>query len=181
MSGRIVHHFCHRFYRMDRSTVKPNGRAYFRCSVRQCKARFVHKYYFNCKRNTVLRKPQIWKFRMADSNWEYSPGPSRWLCFRIWSSSFAKGSGSSTRKSASSTQASGNSTKAWSVDQIDAEQKSRIPVRCIYTFGSWNCEYPFHISYAGREMKILSSVYHHPAMWQEGGCLGLHGSTVPTA
>ena len=51
ISGRIVHHFCHRFYRMDRSTVKPNGRAYFRCSVRQCKARFVHKYDSKCKRN----------------------------------------------------------------------------------------------------------------------------------
>ena len=37
--GRITHHFSHGAYRMDRVSVKPNGRAYFSCSVKSCRAR----------------------------------------------------------------------------------------------------------------------------------------------
>ena len=39
MPGRITHHFSHGAYRMDRVSVKPNGRAYFSCSVKSCRAR----------------------------------------------------------------------------------------------------------------------------------------------
>ena len=49
-AGRVTHHFAHQFYRLDRHYVKPSGRAYFKCSVRQCKARFVRKSSFDCKR-----------------------------------------------------------------------------------------------------------------------------------
>ena len=38
-TGRITHHFLDEFFRFDRNKVKPNGRAYFQCSVRGCSAR----------------------------------------------------------------------------------------------------------------------------------------------
>ena len=38
-TGRVVHYFLDHFYRFDRNKVKPNGRAYFQCSVRGCRAR----------------------------------------------------------------------------------------------------------------------------------------------
>ena len=38
-TGRVVHYFLDHFYRFDRNKIKPNGRAYFQCSVRGCRAR----------------------------------------------------------------------------------------------------------------------------------------------
>ena len=38
-TGRVTHHFLDHFYRYDRNKVRPNGRAFFRCSVRGCTAR----------------------------------------------------------------------------------------------------------------------------------------------
>ena len=38
--GKVFHHYRHVFYRFDRNVIKPSGRAWFRCSVRGCSAKW---------------------------------------------------------------------------------------------------------------------------------------------
>ena len=41
---RVFHYFLDKFYRFDRKKVKPNGRAYFTCSMRPCSAKMCADY-----------------------------------------------------------------------------------------------------------------------------------------
>ena len=40
--GKVFHHYRHVFYRFDRNVIKPSGRAWFRCSVRGCSAKWAN-------------------------------------------------------------------------------------------------------------------------------------------
>ena len=40
--GMVYHHYKQFFYRFDRNVIKPSGRAWFRCSVRGCSAKWAN-------------------------------------------------------------------------------------------------------------------------------------------
>ena len=42
--NKVFHHFLDKWYRFDRRKVKPQGRAYFTCSVRACSAKMCADY-----------------------------------------------------------------------------------------------------------------------------------------
>ena len=58
-TGRTTHHFLQGFYRFDRKYVKKSGRAYFTCSVRECKARMAANYTLKQTQNTEEPVPDL--------------------------------------------------------------------------------------------------------------------------
>ena len=58
--GKVYHHYKHFFYRFDRNVIKPSGRAWFRCSVRGCSAKWA-----NYKKNITNKHTNLsgWPLR----------------------------------------------------------------------------------------------------------------------
>ena len=71
--GKVYHHYKHFFYRFDRNVIKPSGRAWFRCSVRGCSAKWA-----NYKKNITNKHTNLsgWPLRTRARRARITRSPS---------------------------------------------------------------------------------------------------------